>query len=111
MNLRVKVYGLLAVLAIVGGGDTSIRQTRVVWISCAGKGPRGSKRQEARKEATPVELALVKRSEIAAFLSSTANLRALREVTVATQAEGIVQKVLGGGRRLRKRRPSAVLAG
>ena len=37
---------------------------------------------------------LVKRSEISAFLSSTANLRALREVTVATQAEGIVQKVL-----------------
>ena len=41
-----------------------------------------------------MELALVKRGEISAFLSSTANLRALREVTVATQAEGIVQKVL-----------------
>ena len=53
--------------------------------------PKGKKPD---KEATPVELALVKRGEIAAFLSSTANLRALREVTVSTQAEGIVQKVL-----------------
>jgi RND family efflux transporter MFP subunit len=58
------------------------------------KGTGADKDKKSEKEGTPVELALVKRSEIAAFLSSTANLRALREVTVATQAEGIVQKVL-----------------
>lgn len=95
MSLRAKVYGLLAILALVGGG-AYVYKTKPSWLGSVAqaKGDAAQKDKKPEKEATPVELALVKRSEIAAFLSSTANLRALREVTVATQAEGIVQKVL-----------------
>lgn len=98
MNMRAKVYGLLAILALAATGFY-IYKSKPAWFGsmfgsvaqAKGAGPADKK---SEKEATPVELALAKRSEIAAFLSSTANLRALREVTVSTQAEGIVQKVL-----------------
>jgi membrane fusion protein, multidrug efflux system len=95
MSLRVKVYGLLALIVLAGGGYYAYK-TKPSWFGSVAqaKGTGADKDKKPEKEATPVELALVKRSEIAAFLSSTANLRALREVTVATQAEGIVQKVL-----------------
>jgi len=95
MSLRLKVYGLLAILA-VGGGGVYVYKTKPAWFGLVAqaKDSGSQKDKKPEKEATPVELALVKRSEISAFLSSTANLRALREVTVATQAEGIVQKVL-----------------
>jgi len=95
MSLRVKVYGLLAVLAILGAG-AYVYKTKPAWFGSVAqaKGSEDSKGKNSGKEATPVELALVKRGEIAAFLSSTANLRALREVVVSTQAEGIVEKVL-----------------
>jgi membrane fusion protein (multidrug efflux system) len=95
MSLRLKVYGLLAILALVGGG-AYLYKAKPTWFGSVAqaKGTDAQKGKKPDKEATPVELAVVKRSEISAFLSSTANLRALREVTVATQAEGIVQKVL-----------------
>jgi len=93
MSLRLKVYGIIALLALAGGGYYCYK-TKPAWFSSVAQAKAddaGAKKGE--KEATPVELALAKRGEIAAFLSSTANLRALREVTVSTQAEGIVQKV------------------
>ena len=95
MSLRLKVYSFVAVLAIVGGG-AYIYKTKPAWFGAIAqaKATDAQKDKKSDKEATPVELAVVKKSEISAFLSSTANLRALREVTVATQAEGIVQKVL-----------------
>jgi multidrug efflux pump subunit AcrA (membrane-fusion protein) len=95
MSLRLKVYGLLAILALAGGG-AYLYKAKPAWFGSVAqaKGTDAQKGKKPDKEATPVELAVVKRSEISAFLSSTANLRALREVTVATQAEGIVQKVL-----------------
>jgi membrane fusion protein (multidrug efflux system) len=95
MSLRLKVYGLLAILALAGGG-AYLYKAKPTWFGSVAqaKGTDAQKGKKPDKEATPVELAVVKRSEISAFLSSTANLRALREVTVATQAEGIVQKVL-----------------
>jgi RND family efflux transporter MFP subunit len=95
MSLRLKVYGLLAVVALLGGGFY-VYKTKPSWLgSSVAQAKEAEKdKDKKQKEATPVELAVAKRSEISAFLSSTANLRALREVTVATQAEGIVQKVL-----------------
>ena len=89
------MYGLLAVLAFSAPVRMCTRRKPAWFGSVAqAKGSEDSKGKNSGKEATPVELALVKRGEIAAFLSSTANLRALREVTVSTQAEGIVEKVL-----------------
>ena len=78
------------------GGGAYIYKTKPAWFGAIAqaKATDAQKDKKSDKEATPVELAVVKKSEISAFLSSTANLRALREVTVATQAEGIVQKVL-----------------
>lgn len=93
MSLRVKVYSLLALVALAGGGFYAYK-TKPSWFGAVAQAKGTAADKKSEKEATPVELALVKRGEIAAFLSSTANLRALREVTVATQAEGIVQKVL-----------------
>ena len=93
MSLRLKVYGLVALLALAGGGYYITRQNPRGSAGCASKSDR---RQKARspKRSYPGRTRARERSEIAAFLSSTANLRALREVTVSTQAEGIVQKVL-----------------
>jgi membrane fusion protein (multidrug efflux system) len=95
MSLRFKVYSLVAVLALLGGGFY-IYKTKPGWFGsiAQAKATDAQKDKKPDKEATPVELALVKKSEISAFLSSTANLRAMREVSVATQAEGIVQRVL-----------------
>jgi RND family efflux transporter MFP subunit len=94
MSLRFKVYGLLALLALAGGGYY-VYKSKPAWFSSVAQAKAAdAKGKQPEKEATPVELAVAKRGEIAAFLSATANLRALREVTVSTQAEGIVQKVL-----------------
>lgn len=95
MSQRVKVYGTLALVALLGGA-AYVYKTKPRWFSAVaqakGANAEGDKKKE--KEATPVELAVAKRSSISSFLSSTANLRALREVAVTTQADGIVQKVL-----------------
>ncbi len=94
MSLRVRVYSLLTIL-VLAGTCFYVYKSKPAWFVSVAEAKGGSgKDKKSEKEATPVELALVKRSEIAAFLSATANLRALREVTVATQAEGIVKKVL-----------------
>jgi membrane fusion protein (multidrug efflux system) len=94
MSLRLKVYGLIAILALAGGGFYFYK-TKPAWFGAVAQAnASGDKSKAQEKESTPVELAVAKRSEIAAFLSATANLRALRDVTVSTQAEGIVHKVL-----------------
>ena len=94
MSLRLKVYGSIALLACSGGGYYAYK-TKPSWFSSVAQAKAAdAAAKKPEKEATPVELAVARRGEIAAFLSSTANLRALREVTVTTQAEGIVQKVL-----------------
>ena len=69
MSLRLKVYGLLAVLALAGGG-AYLYKTKPAWFAWFGSPGqrRDAKGKKPEKEATPVELAVVKRSEIAAFL-------------------------------------------
>jgi RND family efflux transporter MFP subunit len=96
MTVRAKVYGTLAVVVLAGAGIW-LWKTKPSWLpgtsaNAATKGKEAEKKGE--KEAVPVELATAKVGEISSFVSATANLRPLREVAVATQAEGIVQKVL-----------------
>jgi membrane fusion protein (multidrug efflux system) len=95
MSLRFKIYGLLALLALAGG-TTYLYKTKPGWFKTVAQASASTPDKDAKKEkeATPVELAIAKRSEISSFLSSTANLRALRDVAVSTQADGVVQKVL-----------------
>lgn len=96
MSLRVKVYGFLTLVALLATAGY-LYKARPAWLNAVVQAkptadPKAAKKEE--KEATPVELALAKRGPISAYISSTANLRALRDIVVATQAEGVVLKVL-----------------
>jgi membrane fusion protein (multidrug efflux system) len=94
MTLRPKVYGTLALIALLGGAGY-IYKTKPGWFTAIVQAKASTPGNEKKgKDATPVEIAVAKRSEISSFLSSTANLRALRDVAVSTQTEGIVQTVL-----------------
>lgn len=95
MNLRVKVYSLLGSLALLGAA-TYVYKVKPAWLplSVQAKSTIPSDGKKKDKDPIPVELAVAKRSEISSFLTSTANLRALRDVAVATEAEGVVERVL-----------------
>ena len=96
LSLRFKVYGLLALVSLAGLAH--VYTTKPAWLGLVAQAkPTGDQKEKDKKQAKdaiPVELAVARRSEISSFLSSPANLRALRDVAVSTQAEGIVQKVL-----------------
>jgi membrane fusion protein (multidrug efflux system) len=95
MSVRKKVYGSLAILALLGTG-LYLYKTRPTLFSSIAQAKSASAKPEDKekgKDATPVELAMAARSPISAWVSSTANVRALRDVAVATQIEGIVSKV------------------
>jgi RND family efflux transporter MFP subunit len=99
MSLRLKVYGVIALIALIGAGAYLAKNPPQLFAATANartKDKATDKNKDANKpkEETPVELATAVRGEISSFITSTGNLRALRDITVATQAEGIVQKVL-----------------
>ena len=100
MSLRVKVYGVIALIALLGAGAYLIKNPPQLFGATANAKSKGSadaskkKDGDKAKEETPVELATAVRGEISSFITATGNLRALRDIAVATQAEGIVQKVL-----------------
>jgi RND family efflux transporter MFP subunit len=95
MNLRVKVYGSLALVAVLAGGGYLYKSKPDLFGSVAqAKTGATNEKDKKEKEATPVELATAKRSPISAYVASTANIRALRDVAVASQLEGIAAKVL-----------------
>jgi multidrug efflux pump subunit AcrA (membrane-fusion protein) len=94
MSLRLRVYGILALLAVLGGA-AYLYKAKPPWLPgvAQAKGPadKGDKKQD--KDATPVELAVANRGPISSFVSSTANLRALRDVAVSAQTEGLVDQL------------------
>jgi RND family efflux transporter MFP subunit len=93
MSLRLRVYGILALLALVGG-SVYLYKAKPPWLPgiTQAKASADSDNKQ-NKEATPVELAVANRGAISSFVSSTANLRALRDVAVSAQAEGLVDKL------------------
>ena len=95
MSPRLKVYGFVGVVALAAGA-AYIYKSKPAWLGKAvqAKSAATDKDKKPDKEPTPVEVAVAKHSEISSFLSSTANLRALRDVGVSTLTEGVVQKVL-----------------
>jgi len=93
MTVRTKVYSLLGVL-LVAGAAGAVWKFKPAWLKGVPAANAAAPDPNAPKEATPVQLAIAKSGEISSFITATANLRALRELSVATQAEGIVQKVL-----------------
>lgn len=92
MTSRVKTYSILAMVLILGSGYYAYRHYQRRNIAKASSAPNAL--PGAADQAVPVELATAVQGPISSFLTSTANLRALREVTVTSQADGIVTSVL-----------------
>jgi membrane fusion protein (multidrug efflux system) len=89
MSLRIKVYGfLLLAFALVGGGYLAYVKYGGTSAQANSK-PADDKKQG--QDNVPVELATATSGPISYYLVSTANLRALREVEVASQAEGVIR--------------------
>ena len=87
MNVRVKVYLFLAVFVGVIAGGYFFQQRYF-------NGQRAEavtdEALQQGEDAVPVELSTAKLGPISSFLTSTANLRALREVQVASLTAGVV---------------------
>ncbi len=95
MTSRRKVYGFLALVIILAGAGYSLnRYFSADSRSAQANSKPAAEKQKPGQEATPVELATAARGQISSFISSTTNLRALREVDIASQAEGPVKEVL-----------------
>ncbi len=94
MNKRTKVYGFLLLLAVLAGAAYVFRQKPSAKTTSAGSPAADSGGQVSRSSATPVELASARQDRIATHLSSTSNLRALREIEVMAQTDGIVKSLL-----------------
>jgi RND family efflux transporter MFP subunit len=97
MSARVKVYGFLALLVILAGGGYVIKKQffngDVAQANANGETKAGEKKDGA-DEAVPVELVKAEEGAISAFVSSTANLKARRDVELAARTEGVVREVL-----------------
>ena len=93
MNPRIKVYGFLALL-------TGLGAVAYYWEDLSAGSETKASTKAATKEAgtkdevVPVELAEAGRGSISSYLSSTANLRARRDVEVTTQVDGVVEELL-----------------
>ncbi len=90
MSVRVKVYGFLVLAAVLITGNYFLKQHLSVQDSSNSSPEVEKNRQE---DITPVELVTARQDEISSYITSTANLRALRLVDVASQADGIVRSV------------------
>jgi len=95
MSRRAKVYGFLALVVLAAAA--------VYWIRSGAGGPvaranssrgPGAAAPAPSEEVFPVELTPAQRGSISSYLSSTANLRALRNVEVAARTDGVVHEVL-----------------
>ena len=91
MSTRRKAYLCLLATIALGGGSYFAHGRLSTSESEAGVSAGGS--STAAEESIPVAIAVAARGPIVHSLASTANLRARREVEVATQAAGIVTAV------------------
>jgi RND family efflux transporter MFP subunit len=94
MSKRTKVYGFLILVVVLAAAGYVLRQKPGTPTASGQVSPAGSGGGESRPVATPVELALARQDRITNHLSSTSNLRALREVEVTAQTGGIVQSLM-----------------
>lgn len=91
MKIRVKVYGFLIIVA----GLAAAWHFGHPYLDQASDSPSADASQEEKSDegAIPVQVEQVRQGSISSFLTSTSNLRALREVDLVSQAEGIVRSV------------------
>ena len=90
VSSRVKAYGFLAVVLLALAGY--FLKDRYLSPN-PGDPTAGNPGGPKAETTTPVELAIATKGPISSYLSSTANLRALRVVDVTAQAEGVVKRV------------------
>lgn len=89
MNLRLKVYLFLASLTAVSVGGYFIQQ-KYFNGEKAEAGSDEAKKKKEEADTVPVELSTAKLGPISSYLTSTANLRAMREVQVASLTAGVL---------------------
>ena len=93
MSLRARVYVFLLSVALIAAGASYFFQHYEVedWVVTA----KAEKSDEDDKEdeSTPVEVTRAVMGEISARIESTANLRAHRNVTLMSQATGVVRSL------------------
>lgn len=94
MSKRTKVYGFLILLVVLAGAGYFLKPKPETPAASAKGAASGSGDDEKGAAAAPVELAQARRDRITHQLSSTSNLRPLREVEVKAQTEGIVRSLL-----------------
>lgn len=93
MSLRLRVYSFLGlILLLIAGGYLLNKRFNPSQAKANPTQPVQTKVQE--ENITAVELATAQQGEISSSIVATANLRALREVDVAAQVDGVVQRVL-----------------
>ncbi len=92
MTPRLKAYSILALILALGTaghfGYRYYEQSSTAKASSQGTAKGGT------DDTVPVELATASEGPISSFLTSTANLRALRDVVITSQADGQVTRVL-----------------
>ncbi len=97
MTKRKKVYGFLALVVLLAVSGILVNQhvtsnSAETGTNIAARTEEGA--EDGQDDGVPVELATVVQGDIASLLTATANLRALREVDVAAQVDGVVKRVL-----------------
>lgn len=92
MKIRAKVYGFLAIVAVLAAAW----HFGSPYLDKASKDPSADASEEGKSDegAIPVQVETARQGSISSFLTSTSNLRALREVELMAQAEGTVRSVL-----------------
>lgn len=100
MQSRTVVYGFLLAAALLGGGFFHFQQNYELdgWTpksKAAVLAEKENEKADADKdeEGLPVEVFVAERGEISSHVLGTANLRALRNVELKSQAAGVVVKV------------------
>jgi len=91
LSTRVKVYAFLGFCAVLVAGAVALNSTTKT--AAADSKATAAKAKDGGKDAVPVELATVKRGEISSIVSASTNLRALREVDVVSQTDGIARQL------------------
>ncbi len=91
MKIRVKVYGFLIIVAVLAAAW----HFGYPYLDKASESPSADATQEDKSDegAIPVQVEQALQGSISSFLTSTSNLRALREVDLMAQAEGTVRSV------------------
>lgn len=95
MRLRIKVYGFLLLIGVFVGGYFLYGHLKSNQTPAHASSPGTDNKAPGKEETTvPVEVANAVLGDISAYLSTSTNLRALREVEIASQTEGRIKEVL-----------------